>query len=73
MSKLQWGAVGAVLILGIVSQIPRHDHAHMPGHEHADHAQDADMDAAMSAAVMPADGTVPAGRERVLLTISGMT
>lgn len=68
MSKLQWGAVGAVLVLGILSQIPRHDHEHMAGHEHA-----GDMDATTSATAMEAMDAVPSGRTRVLLSISGMT
>ncbi len=68
MSKLQWGAVGAVLVLGILSQIPRHDHEHMAGHEHA-----GDMNATTSAATMEAMDAVPSGRTRVLLSISGMT
>lgn len=38
MSKLEWGAVAAVLGLAIVSQIPHHAHEAKPGNEHADHA-----------------------------------
>ena len=34
MTKLQWAAVAGVLALGILSQIPAHDHEEMPGHEH---------------------------------------
>ncbi len=34
MKKIEWVAVGVVLGLGILSQIPRHDHARMPEHDH---------------------------------------
>ena len=34
MTKLQWAAVAGVLGLGILSQIPAHDHEEMPGHDH---------------------------------------
>ncbi len=75
MSKLQWAAVGTVLVFGIVLQIPRHDHGQMPGHDHPDHIheQGDDIGPAMSAAVMQTTTAVPAGRERLLLNISGMT
>ena len=34
MKKIEWVAVGAVLGLGILSQVPHHDHAQMPEHDH---------------------------------------
>ncbi len=34
MSKLQWAAVVGALGLGILAQIPQHDHEEMPAHEH---------------------------------------
>ncbi len=34
MSKLQWAAVVGALGLGILAQIPQHDHEEMPTHEH---------------------------------------
>ena len=33
MSKLQWAAVVGALGLGVLSQIPLHDHEQMPGHD----------------------------------------
>jgi hypothetical protein len=72
VSRLQWAAVGAVLALGIVSQVPRHDHEHMPGHDNAAGDAHDDMSAGVSTAAL-ATTPVPAGHVRVLLDISGMT
>ncbi len=73
MSKLQWAAVGTALVLGILSQIPRHDHEHMPGHQH-DHLSDGEAATALERAESAADiDALPNGRRRVLLTVSGMT
>ena len=58
MTKLQWAGVIGALGLGIVSQIPSHDHETIPGHE------DADPLAAMS---------VDSGPTTVTLNITGMT
>ncbi len=58
MTKLQWAGVIGALGLGIVSQIPSHDHERMPGHEHA---------AAMAAM------SVDSGPATVILNVTGMT
>ncbi len=58
MTKLQWAGVIGALGLGIVSQIPTHDHETMPGHENADAM------AAMS---------VDSGPATVTLDVTGMT
>ncbi len=58
MTKLQWAGVIGALGLGIVWQIPTHDHETLPGHEHADAM------AAMS---------VDSGPATVTLNVTGMT
>ncbi len=58
MTKLQWAGVVGALGLGIVSQIPRHDHETLAGHEHAD---------ALAAI------SVDSGPATVTLNITGMT
>ena len=58
MTKLQWAGVVGALGLGIVSQIPSHDHETLTGHEHADAM------AAMS---------VDSGQATVTLNVTGMT
>ncbi len=58
MTKLQWAGVIGALGLGIVSQIPSHNHETMPGHEPADAM------AAMS---------VDSGPATVTLHVTGMT
>ena len=58
MTKLQWAGVIGALGLGIVSQIPAHDHETMPGHENAD---------AMAGL------SVDSGPATVALNITGMT
>ncbi len=58
MTKLQWAGVIGALGLGIVSQIPTHDHETMPGHEHAD---------AMAAI------SVDSGPATVTLNVTGLT
>ncbi len=34
MTKLQWAGVIGALGVGVLLQIPTHDHEEMPGHEH---------------------------------------
>ncbi len=58
MTKLQWAGVIGALGLGIVTQIPSHDHETMPGHEHAD---------AMAGL------SVDSGPATVTLNVTGMT
>ncbi len=58
MTKLQWAGVIGALGLGIVTQIPSHDHETMPGHEHA---------GAMAAM------SVDSGPATVTLNVTGMT
>ncbi len=58
MTKLQWAGVIGALGVGIVSQIPSHDHETITGHEHAD---------AMAAV------SVDGGPATVTLNITGMT
>ena len=57
MTKLQWAGVIGALGLGIVSQIPSHDHETMPGHE-------PDAMAGLS---------VDSGPATVTLNVTGMT
>ena len=57
MTKLQWAGVIGALGLGIVSQIPSHDHETMAGHE-------ADAMAGLS---------VDSGQATVMLNVTGMT
>ncbi len=58
MTKLQWAGVIGALGLGIVSQIPSHDHETMPGHKNADAV---------------AGLSVDSGQVTVMLNVTGMT
>ena len=58
MTKLQWAGVIGALGLGIVSQIPSHNHETLPGHEHGD-----------AMATMSVDS----GPATVTLNVTGMT
>lgn len=59
MKKLQWVAVAAVLGLGILYQIPHHDHGQLPDHEQ-------EHTAALTAAAGDPEAVVS-------LAVSGMT
>jgi len=73
--KLRWAAVAAVLVLGILSQMPARDHAAMPGHAHPDDAgaTATPIDAFRGTPPASADRALPGARMRMLLTVSGMT
>ena len=58
MTKLQWAGVIGALGLGVLSQIPTHEHETMPGHEHED---------------IMASMSVDSGPARVTLNVTGMT
>ncbi len=58
MRKLEWAAIATVVVIGIVSQIPHHDHEELPGHTH-DYAA--------------VSGAHTDGAETVTLAVSGMT
>ncbi len=58
MTKLQWAGVVGALGLGVLSQIPTHNHETMAGHEHED---------------VMASMSVDSGLATVTLAVSGMT
>ncbi len=66
MSKIQWAAVGSVLVLGILSQALSHDHEHLPGH---------DQQEGMETSAQKTHGTLilSSGLREVSLDITGMT
>ena len=58
MTKLQWAGVVGALGLGVLSQIPNHDHETVSGHEHENAL---------------ASIAVDSGSATVTLSVSGMT
>ena len=57
MKKLEWAAFAGVVGVVVLTQIPRHDHKHMPGHDHG----------------LAAMHEAAPGMSTVTLAISGMT
>ncbi len=58
MTRLQWAGVVGALGLGVLSQIPTHDHETMAGHEHEG---------------VRANLSVDGGPATVTLKVTGMT